>query len=146
MEELVTLHDDAHVDFLLELLRLLEVLLALHCEVLLAPCFLTSLQLVPVSDQRSQQFLEVVLEVRSQQFLEVVLEVVEVPLRFGRVQDRCQCGGGGGSRNGRGGICALGSSVWAFRYPCDVAGCCNSRRLVVVFQMTARMKAPLSCS
>ena len=133
MEELVTLHDDAHMDFLLELLRLLEVLLALHCEVLLAPCFLTSLQLVPVSDQRSQQFLE------------VVLEVVEVPLRFGRVQDRCQCGGGGGSRNGRGGICALGSSVWAFRYPCDVAGCCNSRRLVV-FQMTARMKAPLSCS
>ena len=88
MEELVTLHDDAHMDFLLELLRLLEVLLALHCEVLLASCFLASLQLVPVSDQRSQQFLEVVLEVvRSQQFLEVVLEVVEVPLRFGRVQD-----------------------------------------------------------
>ena len=103
------------MDFLPELLRLLEVLLALHCEVLLAPCFLTSLQLVPVSDQRSQQFLE------------VVLEVVEVPLRFGRVQDRCQCGGGGGSRNGRGGICALGSSVWAFRCPCDAAGSHASR-------------------
>ena len=88
MEELVTLHDDAHMDFLPKLLRLLEVLLALHCEVLLASCLLASLQLVPVSDQRSQQFLEVVLEVvRSQQFLEVVLEVVEVPLRFGRVQE-----------------------------------------------------------
>ena len=126
MEELVTLHNDAHMDFLPKLLRRLEVLFALLCEVLLASsCLLVaSLQLVPASDQRSQQFLEVVLEVvRSQQFLEVVLEVVEVPLRFGRVQDRCQCGGGGGSRNGRGGICALGSSVWAFRYPCDVAGC-----------------------
>ena len=90
MEELVTLHDDAHMDFLLKLMRRLEVLFALLCEVLLASsCLLVaSLQLVPASDQRSQQFLEVVLEVvRSQQFLEVVLEVVEVPLRFGRVQD-----------------------------------------------------------
>ena len=53
MEELAALHDDAHMDFLPELLRLLEVLLALHCEVLLASFFLTSLQLVPVSaDQR----------------------------------------------------------------------------------------------
>ena len=50
------------------------------------------------------------------------------------------CGGGGG-----GILRALGTSWAAFRFPCDVAGCDISCRLEV-FQMTARMKAPLSCS